>query len=253
MAATGQGDLEDEGLVPLEAGTGVVDVRLGVRAMDLQEGLGEGDQAAAVPEGVRERVDGLLGAGQHRLYGLGDLPGLQLGGGRVDRDERARPGVDGLGGVVAVAAQQLVRRMGELEAAVEDGDLAREHRARAGQQVLVGLVHTVAEEDQLEAAAAVRDGHFEALSLAAGRLGGGEGVQARVGDLGDHRDVLVHGQVGEVGELPALLVSARIVVQQIADGVQAEVLGHHLRGGGTEHLLQWFIEHGHEIHCTPHH
>ena len=39
----------------------------------------------------------------------------------------------------------------------------------------------------------------------------------------------------KVGELAALLVSARIVVQEVADGVQAEVLGHHLRGGGAEH------------------
>lgn len=41
VAAAGQGDLEDEGLVPLETGAGVVDVRLGVRAVDLQKGLGE--------------------------------------------------------------------------------------------------------------------------------------------------------------------------------------------------------------------
>ncbi len=41
VAAAGEGDLEDERLVPLEAGARVVDVRLGVRAVDLQQGLGE--------------------------------------------------------------------------------------------------------------------------------------------------------------------------------------------------------------------
>lgn len=78
-------------------------------------------------------------------------------------------------------------------------------------------------------------------------------MQARVGDHGDHGDVLVHGEIGEVGELAALLVSARIVVQQVAHGVQAEMLGHHLRGGRAEHFLQWFFQCGHEIHSTPRH
>ncbi|GHH95526.1 hypothetical protein GCM10017779_59830 [Streptomyces capillispiralis] len=56
-----------------------------------------------------------------------------------------------------------------------------------------------------------------------------------------------------MGELAALLVPARIVVEEVADRVQAEVLGHHLRGGGAEHLLQWFFQCGHGIHCTPRH
>lgn len=42
VAAPGEGHLEDEGLVPLEAGAGVLDVGLCVRAVDLEEGLGEG-------------------------------------------------------------------------------------------------------------------------------------------------------------------------------------------------------------------
>ncbi|GAA4952236.1 hypothetical protein GCM10023238_18260 [Streptomyces heliomycini] len=54
VAAAGEGDLEDEGLVPLEAGAGVLDVRLGVRAVDLEECLGEGGQSAARAEGLRE-------------------------------------------------------------------------------------------------------------------------------------------------------------------------------------------------------
>lgn len=250
VPAAGQGDLEDEGLVPLQAGAGVGDVGLGVRPVDLEQGLGEREQAAAGAQGVRERVEGLLGAGQHRLDRLADLPGLQFGGRGVDRDQGAGPGLDGL---VTVAPQQLVGGVGELEAAVEDGDLAGEHGAGARQQFLVGFVHAVAEEDELEPAAAVRDRDLQALPLAPGCLGRGEAVQPGVGDLGDHRDVLVHGEVGEVGELAALLVSARVVVQQIADGVQAEVLGHHLRGGGAEHLLERFLQCGHATHCTPRH
>ncbi len=250
VPAAGEGGLQDEGLVPLQARAGVLDVGLGVRAVDLQQGLGERDEAAVGAQGVRERVERLLGAGQDRLERLADLPGLHLRGGGVDRDEGPGPGLDRL---LGVAAQQFVGGVGQLQTAVEDGDLAGEHRPGARQEFLVRLVDAGAEEDQLQPAAAVRDGHLQPLAPAARGLGGGERVQAGVGDLGDHRDVLVHGQVGEVGEPAALLVPARVVVEEVADGLQAEMLGHHLRGGGAEHLLQWFVQCGHGIHWTPRH
>ncbi len=193
VPAAGEGDLEDEGLVPLEPVPGGGDVGLGAGPVDHPQGVGQFGEAAALAQGVRERVDGVGDARQDRVDGLGDLPGLQLGGGRVDRDEGPGPDVHGL---LAVAAQEFVRRVGELEAPVEERDLAREHRAGAGQQVLVRLVHALAEEDELHAAAAVGDGHFEAL---AAPLGAVEGEHTGVGDLRDHRDVLVERQVGEGG------------------------------------------------------
>ncbi|CAM5506304.1 hypothetical protein STANM309S_02615 [Streptomyces tanashiensis] len=107
------------------------------------------------------------------------------------------------------------------------------------------LVDALAEEDQLEAAAAVGDGHFEAL---AAPLGAVEGVHTGVGDLRDHRDVLVERQVGERGQLPALGVPAGVVVEQVPDRVQVECLGHDLGGGGAEGLLEWFVERGHAFH-----
>ncbi|GFN07495.1 hypothetical protein Smic_60510 [Streptomyces microflavus] len=110
------------------------------------------------------------------------------------------------------------------------------------------LVDAVAEEDQLETAAAVGEGDLQPLAPPVV-----EHQDAGVGDLGDDRDVLVQREVGQRGQLAALLVPPRVVVQQITDRVQAEVLGHHLRGGSAEPVLERFIERGHAIHCTPRH
>lgn len=113
-------------------------------------GSGANPRPRAAPHG--QRVDGLLRAGQHRVDGLGDPPRVELLAGRVDRQQPPGEGVHRLRGLVGVrGVEQLVRGVGELHLPVEDGDLAREHRPAAGQQLLVRLVHTVAEEDQLEA------------------------------------------------------------------------------------------------------
>ncbi len=243
QAPAGQRDLEDECLVPLEAGAGVGDIGLGARPVDRVQRIGEREQIAAFAQRVGQRVDGVLGAGQYRVHGLGDLPGGHLLTGRVDRHELVGEGADRVGpGVVAVLVQELVFRMGKLESAVEDGDLAGEHRAAAGQQFLVGFVDALAEEHQPQPAAAVGEGDLQAFAAAAV-----EGVDAGVGDLGDDGDVFVHRQLGEAGELAALGVAPGVVVQQIADRFQAEVLGQHFRGAAAEDLLQGFVERCHTL------
>ncbi len=130
--------------------------------------------------------------------------------------------------------------MGQLADVAEGADLAREHAAAPGHELLLVVVDRPAEEDQLEAAAAVGQGDLQALAPAVVEL-----VHPGVGDLGDDGDVLVQRQVGEAGQLAALGVAARVVVQQIADRVQVEVLGQHLRGVAAERLLQRFLERGH--------
>lgn len=249
VPAAGQGDLEDERLVPLEPGPGILDVRLRLRAVHLQQGLGQRGEAPALAQGGGQRVHRVLRAGQHGVDGLGDPPGVELLAGGVDRQQPPGEGVHGLGRLVGVGGvEQLVRGVGQLHLAVEDGDLAREHRLAAREQLLVRLVDAVAEEDQLEAAAAVGQGDLQAFAPAVV-----EHQDPGVGDLGDDRDVLVQREVGQRGQFAALLVPPRVVVQQITDRVQVEVFGHHLRGGSAEQLQKRFIERGHAIHCTPRH
>jgi hypothetical protein len=101
--------------------------------VDLQQRLGQRGEPAALAQARRQRVDGLLGAGQHRVDGLGDPPRVQLLAGRVDRQQPPGEGVHRFGGLVGVlGVQELVRGVGQLHLPVEDGDLAREHRPPAG-------------------------------------------------------------------------------------------------------------------------
>ncbi len=148
VPAAGQRDLEDERLVPLEPVAGVGHIGLAAGAVDPLEGVGQVEQAPSLAQGGGQRVDGVPGAGQDGVHGLGDLPVTpawwwrQIG--------MRAPAQEPTASSALFAAQQLVRRVGELEPAVEQGHLAGEHRAGAGQEVLVGLVDALAEEDELE-------------------------------------------------------------------------------------------------------
>ncbi|GAA2935187.1 hypothetical protein GCM10020221_33700 [Streptomyces thioluteus] len=138
--------------------------------------------------------------------------------------------------------------MEQLAGAVEDRHLAGEHPAPAGDQLLLPRVGAAPEEDQGQGAAAVGDDDLQAHAPAVV-----EGLHGGLGDLGDDRDVLVERQVGQARQLAALGVAARVVVQQVTGGVQVEVLGHHLRGGAAEELLEGFRRARARTHSTPGH
>ncbi|GAA2935181.1 hypothetical protein GCM10020221_33690 [Streptomyces thioluteus] len=95
VPAAGQGDLEDERLVPLQPVPGGLDVGLGTRAVDLAEGVRQLGQAPALAQRGRQRIDEALPAvglevGQQHVHGLADLPGLDLLAGGVERQRPAR-------------------------------------------------------------------------------------------------------------------------------------------------------------------
>ena len=95
--------------------------------------LGERQQAAPVPDGVRQRVGQVAERVQDHGDGCLDLPGLELGGGRVDRDELVGVGLRVLH-VDDVVEQQVVG-VHELTLVAELVDRPAEQTEPAGQLV----------------------------------------------------------------------------------------------------------------------
>ncbi len=237
--ALGEGDLEDERLVPAQPVLGALLLLLVARAVDQLQRLGQRDQVVLGAQLGGQRLADLaqvLGEGQ--LDAERELPAGQLGAGRVHRDEPAGELLGRRGALLLV--DQLVVGRGELPGAVEQADLAREQALLAGLELL--LPPALVEEHQGEPGAAVGDHHFQPVALAAA-----ERDQRDLLDPGQHGDVLVHLQLVQAGELAALDVPARVVVQQVADRAQLEGVGQHLRGAVADQVLQWFIESAHRI------
>ncbi len=162
--------------------------------------------------GLGERVE-------HGAHGALDAPGGQRRGGRVDRD---RPG--GLherrGLVVDLGAHHLVVGVGELDRAAVELHRAGEHPQAPWPQP--ALVHAqragaLAEERQGQLPGAV--GHHGLHEHAAARAHRAHGGAAH---LGHHGDVLAGPQLGQVRQAPRGGVAARVVPQEVADGVQAQ-------------------------------
>ena len=146
-------------------------------------------------------------------------------------------------GVGRRPGQHLALRVNQLAAAAEAGHGAREHADH------VGLEHMAVplqpgEEGQDQLGAVIGDHHLEP---AAAPLAGQRGQR----DLGhrhhprEHRDVVAFAQRGQVGQLAAGVVAARVVPQQVADRAQAEDLRQLVGRLGAERPGQRFAKRGH--------
>src|SRR5215469_4714968 len=155
---------------------------------------------------------------------VGYLPGGQLSAGPVDGDQLGCE----LGRSAASAARpdELVLGVRELALALEAGDLAGEQAANA--RVEFGLapgLAAVAEECQRQTAAPIRHDSLEDGARAIAHFTHRHGR-----DLGLDGDMLTLAEARQVGQLAALVVAARVVAEQVADGMQVEDRGETLGG-----------------------
>ena len=218
-----QRGLQQERLVPLEPLPGPFQVGLVERPVDGADRLGPAGQPVPLPELGRQRVLPRVQRVQHGLDRPGDHPRAGLGAGRVDRDHlggelgrQLRREV----GVRRRAGQHLVLRVNQLQPGAEPGHGAREHADHAGYQRLddVPPAGIPPEEAQHQLGAVVGDDHLAAGGAAPLR----HRVRAHAVDPGQHGDVVALAQRGQVGQLAAGVVAARVVPQQVADRAHAE-------------------------------
>jgi hypothetical protein len=69
---------------------------------------------------------------------------------------------------------------------------------------------------------------------------GGDG-----GDLGQHGHLLAIAERSQVGQLAVPLVPARVMAQQVTDGVQVKAAGEDLRRLRVEHPVEPLVKPGH--------
>ena len=233
QAALGQDGLEHQRLVPLQPDPGAFLFGVIRGPVHAAQGIGEPGQAVPLAQRRRQRVVELAQGVKDDLHALLDVPGGHVLGGRVHRDQFG--GVLGRLGRV-VGAEELELRVRELALALEGGHPPGEHGVPPGSELALPVLHLV-EERQRQPGPPVGDRDLEQLA-APGPHGPGPDLL----HLREDRDLLAVPQRGQVGELAAAAVPARIVPQQVPRGGQAErrvQLGRCLPAeGGSQRFLQ---------------
>ena len=212
VPAASQDRLGDEGFFVLQPPLRLFELRPVFGAVYALERFLGAHETMALADVGGQHIGKVADLVEHDLDRLRDLPRSEFGGGRVDRNHR--PGETGS---LLVAAEDLELRMGQLQVAAIGVDLARE-------ESLDALVHglgqpALVEEGQQQTSGAVGDDHLGAHAAAVL-----EPVVLRAQDPGDDRDVLTLTQCRQIRERAAVEVAARVVVEQVADGLQLELL-----------------------------
>jgi hypothetical protein len=212
--------------------------------MDGPQRCREPVEVVALTQAGRERIAAVADPGQgvgvieHDPDAFLDVPGRDVLGRRVDRDEFRRE-FGSLAGLVRT--EQLALRVRELALPLEGRDLAGEHAVAARAQLPFPELHLV-EEGERQRGTAVGHRHFEQPAAAGPHRPG-----RHLGDLGENGDMLAFAQGRQVGQLAPLGVPARVVPQQIARGAQAEGLFQFGGGFAPHHTPQRFFQARHGL------
>ena len=214
--ALGERSLQDEGLLVGHARAGELPRLVVVGGVECADRLVPGGKAALPPVGRGQRVGEVVLA-QGRQDGLDGSPD-------VPRGQPFGRGVDGDGplelGHVLFVLDELVVRMGQLQAAAVGGDRPREAGDRAGGELALVVfegARALGEEGEAEVVEAVGDAHGQDVPAA-----GVHGAQGRVRHPGDHRDGLPFAHLGDGHELAAVGEPKRDVEQEVAYRMEAD-------------------------------
>ncbi len=231
----GERGLEHEGLLVPEPVLRAVGVLHDGWAVHEFVGLREAHQLVPARHRLRHRVDQVGGVEgvEDDAHGHGDPLAADLVHCRVHGNRLVH-----VLGVVVVVVQEHVLGIGERELPPVHRDLAGEHGAYAGTEFPLRAVPVEVGEVHLpdSAGGIVRDDHLEEHALAGAHAAGVGRLHA-----GDQGDLLVHRDLCNGGQLAALEVVARKVVEQLAHGVEVQVLCQEL-GGRPEVLLERHVK-----------
>ena len=216
--ARDQAHLHPEELVEREPAPRLAPVLARLRLVDVPVGLGAVHELELGPDVVRQRLLEVPGPLQREGNEGLQLPARDIGLARLRVDRHHDTGLR-----TGRVAEHVDDGIGELPLAAEDVELPVERELDPLGELLVAP--RLVEEDEVEQPAAVLDDHLDHLLALASRARGD------LAHLGHDRRLLAHLELGDLRLAGAVVVPARVVLEQIEHGLdrrrhQRELLEH---------------------------